>query len=1291
MGLTQCVRQQLKNHGWNVEQAIDAYVYLTFIYYLNIKRSISALLLYGILRKCYWLWITLLKDGLGVNLEHTGCKSLATGKMGGYDIARASRESNLHEARAAAERNIARIHRESGAELDDEEVSRQLLSIEDTRPFNYSLASVTDEDKIPTLGGHQSRRSPSSHSKKLAPLFMDWCDKAVYMEGGIKSEKLPLMFRFALKRLLMPESTLQKTLKEFEIDPTLGFLSDMRVAHTLPHGKDRRTMYGLDPDPTQHVSSKYRNAFPKDLSLLDYEDQGLAEEMNKWLDILEIAETCGIGTGWESGSRRHDVELNRQQLHECLWSLYDLVQDGLVDFEEASGRYRDVLGKPDLTTSDLMSCLRALGLPDHHIQNVDSIESMTPGHDVEEKRIIKEITDLVGLHIFGGFRVTEVLALIKDTLIGLPFDVPSLYNMIQNHSGDAASVAERIWDETAGRDPGAGDKAKDGAVPSQPVSEEFKEICETVLRADLTAEDALAMLEAAIGEHELSGAQKSHIFSNLDSSRTVAYRRIFDSNADHIEGSGNSHTAMRVPRTIVEEDFSLFPDELSQDFQAPGLGISSTVDSSQDPSRTLSLEKEKAKTSGTDGHSEERLQYSVSKDAADTIAAEKSPSATPINVLVKRTDVLPTTVSVGHTSRRPLDSSGVPTVVMPPPASTAPKIKMIKNSASRSKSVLDRPRTPIPVPKEINQEEATDGAWKPYVSDDDIYDIGYLSSSPEKGVTSDLFGLSMPTSKARELGAKLGLPSDYIHNQIHSETPRRMNTKKFNKASRNVTFSSRKRKASGMLNGSHRDKAPKHGAPSGLFAQDGEDHEKFVHGYFMWEVLQGSKNRCSSYQRLQCACKKRKRSSGSQGARNRKRPPPPAPARNTQPAATKRSLSDSTASSKASFSSSSLGIIRGGAPNATSKPVDRIQQAKLRLNPPKPSEQPNPMKLPSPSLSQSPPSAPELSSSPSPPSSPELSSSPSPPSSLSGSTHSSSPSLSILTNQMRPPKALLSNLKQEMADQNVVDALNRLLEAEAPEGTLHQLVNHALHLISEQIRTEGPKFSDSKDISNAQPVQTLRHLIEAELLAKRTTEELSQQPESQSDGSSGFRAPLGEVLENVTTHREITHSETMPSIEQGIDPNSRPMTRDKNNPRTLSDIYTSKDKEMSRRSRSSLPRQPALQQASDTAATRALLRNPATGYIEQKRRGEGYHPWPERGISTKDAIDKAHEEARRQRKGIFLYMAERRLIRPRANQSQFDRFYQGGSSSKPSSGAGITSSLNKLFDKYRGQLPFSCG
>ena len=207
-------------------------------------------------------------------------KELAKRITDDNELARVSGKSYLDVARVEFEKNIAQIQKANGGELDDESISKRLLSIEDTRPFNYDLSSFMVEDKFSVLGEHPPPPTSASH-------FSKWCNDAVCAKGGVGSGNLPSMFGFALQRPLMPDSTLQKTLEKFDIDPTLSFLSELRVGPTKPHGRSRRIMSGLIPDVTNHVSSTYRNAFPKGLSLLDQGSQQLEENLTIVQDTRE--------------------------------------------------------------------------------------------------------------------------------------------------------------------------------------------------------------------------------------------------------------------------------------------------------------------------------------------------------------------------------------------------------------------------------------------------------------------------------------------------------------------------------------------------------------------------------------------------------------------------------------------------------------------------------------------------------------------------------------------------------------------------------------------------------------------------------------------------------------------------------------------------------------------------------------------------------------------------------------------------------------------------------------------
>lgn len=427
-------------------------------------------------------------------------------------------------------------------------------------------------------------------------------------------------------------------------------------------------------------------------------------------------------------------------MNECLWSLFDLIQDGLVDLGEAPDRYRQILGKPDLSNVDLMLRLGNFGLPDHHIQNADI--------GTEEKELIAEITKLVELYIVGGFQLTEVIALIKETLIGLSMDIQLLSVLITDKSRDVASISKSIWEEAA--------REKNKETSAQSVSDEFGMICDDVLNASLTAEDSLAMLSPSIGKGKLTGAQKSHTLSKIHPSQVEVYRRLFESKTNRVDGLERSLTAIGMPIRTVETESML-------------------------PSTYTRLEE------GSTSH--------LSKDTANAITEARSSNVAQLDILDDLSGILPTTNTVGHLSRKPLASCGASTVIMPPPAYCKPLTQPSKKPRDMSRLLMERPGTPtlkpvqvIPASPKLDQPKLTKGVWRPYVSDNDIYDYGYLSTSPERGTTFDMFGLALPTRKVRDIGPEIGLPSNYIQKQIHSRTARRVKTKKFLKASINVTF-----------------------------------------------------------------------------------------------------------------------------------------------------------------------------------------------------------------------------------------------------------------------------------------------------------------------------------------------------------------------------------------------------------------------------------------------------------------------------------------------------------------------
>ena len=121
-------------------------------------------------------------------------------------------------------------------------------------------------------------------------------------------------------------------------------------------------------------------------------------------------------------------------------------------------------------------------------------------------------------------------------------------------------------------------------------------------------------------------------------------------------------------------------------------------------------------------------------------------------------------------------------------------------------------------------EDAFDGT----ASNPQARDHVGLSSSPEEGFSDSLFGLILPTTEARDLGRRIGLPTDYVRTRIRSSTPRRLSARKIRKSSITVNYGNQKRKASSTIHQGRRLRTQRKDRESCPFAGDGEDRETLV-------------------------------------------------------------------------------------------------------------------------------------------------------------------------------------------------------------------------------------------------------------------------------------------------------------------------------------------------------------------------------------------------------------------------------------------------------------------------------
>ena len=111
---------------------------------------------------------------------------------------------------------------------DEEKDSKLLLSIKDTFLFTYSLGDYLNDDQILSL---DPSHAMDIYMPELQDKYYLLCAEAQDPTGWVYPRKLPSIFRFVLRRPLMPEKELHTVLTYVGIDHSLGFLSDQNDPH----------------------------------------------------------------------------------------------------------------------------------------------------------------------------------------------------------------------------------------------------------------------------------------------------------------------------------------------------------------------------------------------------------------------------------------------------------------------------------------------------------------------------------------------------------------------------------------------------------------------------------------------------------------------------------------------------------------------------------------------------------------------------------------------------------------------------------------------------------------------------------------------------------------------------------------------------------------------------------------------------------------------------------------------------------------------------------------------------
>lgn len=205
----------------------------------------------------------------------------------------------------------------------------------------------------------------------------------------IKPEKLPLYYRFALRRPIMPEWNFQVCLQQLGVQPDFG-VRDTRYGGTRYDRKLRDLFIGINWDrKSSHVSRT-----------LEYMKPEGAKSSAEWRDeISNISEE-------EDDTRQ------------------------ILGLQDRSGSNEDKLNDT----------------------NFDGLQER-PGskgsifNDTKFDDIISELTNYIQLYRSGQFELAQVIVMIKDHLAGIPLEDGLVEDILTDTEKDPALAAELMWED----------------------------------------------------------------------------------------------------------------------------------------------------------------------------------------------------------------------------------------------------------------------------------------------------------------------------------------------------------------------------------------------------------------------------------------------------------------------------------------------------------------------------------------------------------------------------------------------------------------------------------------------------------------------------------------------------------------------------------------------------------------------------------------------------------------------------------------------------------------------------
>ncbi|KAI4132228.1 MAG: hypothetical protein LQ347_002647, partial [Umbilicaria vellea] len=836
-----------------------------------------------------------------------------------------TREERLHEERARLDRKLAQNHLSCGMETildnDTEENSLMLLSLGDTASFQYDLGDYMHDDPELSLDPLHSRELSMAG---IQDLFLALCSKAMDPTSWVDPQRLPSMFRFALRRPLMPPEELHDKLKGVGIDPSLGFLEQSSNTADGSLQRSRELLKGILPsgEARPHVSSRHRS-LPKGLSLL----------------TSKIRDVDGPGPA-------ENEPTDQDEMIAVLWSVYNDVESHEIRLEDAPMRYRGVLSAVDCSNEELAAWLERFEIPSDHIEHSSHRAQLSTGPSsprvATNTMLLEEVAGLVQLHRSEGIQLGDFLSLLSEMMPGSNFNEDQIMGYVRDSNFDAEEVADTLLAEydspssSGNESPTAAleelhrspiptstlQKSALGDIIKQDLKEKFAAVLQDVVCSHIPSDHALSLFRELLGDPEMSNTMLSKnlwaygvppdlffegenldeippkLAGNVEEAQTtrskkpritlkVPARPLSPTSSKDVHPTSAASSSVSthcgtadyiVNEEEVHDDYNAAPE--TQAATAPHVILSSSPGKSTTPASSESIiaAEQKYQETTAKQQPEQIRNDNTGQNVVTSWSTQKTLPMRHEKSAKFQDSVLASTSTDPADPQPESETTGIavsverPTFVQPLPCHRPQKSKRsrkAKLNPRRSRAGTPMPHASMPVSVlSRSRRESVGIAWKRWVGAsvgnprDEFYDPSRLSVSPEKGTSVDLFGLPIPTKRARELAKTMNLPPDFADARIRSRTPRRVKSQKLEKAVSNVTLPSPKRKSSTPLEAGHR-KMRKHevaeSEESGVFAAEGQDHDDFIRSLFTPRILDESGLACGWCLGEECHCGRTKK------------------------------------------------------------------------------------------------------------------------------------------------------------------------------------------------------------------------------------------------------------------------------------------------------------------------------------------------------------------------------------------------------------------------------------------------